>query len=126
MATKIKRLDLSVGGVDYYLEQANTKKVELSYSTDGYFLSPNQFYVLGNPKDGEYFTIMRKTVDENEGISNHYMLRFTYPEDCPGVIFSDWPLTWYGGSAPEWVVGNTYEISILDNIALFAELEPNA
>lgn len=123
MAVRVEKLELSIGGTDYYLEQASIKKVELSYSADGYFLSPNQFYVLRSPKDGEYFQIMRKAVDEKEGVSNHYMLRFTYPEDCPGVIFSDWALTWYGGEAPTWTTGNTYEISIVDNIALWAEFE---
>lgn len=64
--------------------------------------------------------------DETEGIVNHYMIRFTAGEGGQ-IIFdnSTWgTLIWYGGEAPAWTVGNTYEISIVDNIALWAEIEP--
>ena len=51
------------------------------------------------------------------------MIRFKAGEGCT-VDFLKFTLQWYGGSEPEWVKGNTYEISIVDNIALWAEFEP--
>lgn len=57
------------------------------------------------------------------GIVNNYMVRFTAGEGCV-VNFLDFTLQWYGGGVPEWITGNTYEVSIVDDIALWAEFEP--
>lgn len=56
------------------------------------------------------------------GIVNNYMVRFTAGDDL-AVIFSEMDIKWYGGDVPTWTAGNTYEISIVDNIALWAEFE---
>lgn len=56
------------------------------------------------------------------GIVNNYMVRFTAGEGCV-VNFFNFELQWYGGNKPTWTAGNTYEVSIVDNIALFAEIE---
>lgn len=60
--------------------------------------------------------------DNIEGIVNNYMIRFTAGEGTV-LIFSGEEVKWYGGEAPTWTAGNTYEISIVDNIALWAEFE---
>lgn len=62
------------------------------------------------------------------GIVNNYMIRFTAGASGTDmdVQFIDFAIQWYGGSQPDWVAGNTYEISIVDDIALWAEFEPNA
>lgn len=110
--------------VDSQLEKIGTNVTEIAYRYDGYMISPNEMSLLLKPKDGEYFIIVRNLDKESSGKVNHYYIRFTYPEDCPGVIFQNWEITWYGGDIPTWTAGNTYEISIVDNIALFAEFEP--
>lgn len=61
--------------------------------------------------------------DVIEGIVNNYMIRFTAKNETV-VIFEGIDVKWYGGEAPTWTAGNTYEISIVDNIALWAEFEP--
>lgn len=61
--------------------------------------------------------------NEIGGIVNNFMIRFKAGEGCK-VDFLKFTLQWYGDSEPEWVKGNTYEISIVDNIALWAEFEP--
>ena len=61
--------------------------------------------------------------NEIDGIVNNFVIRFTAGEDC-GITFNGWTLQWYGGEAPTWTTGCTYEISIVDNIALWAEFEP--
>lgn len=58
------------------------------------------------------------------GIVNNYMVRFTAGEGCV-VNFLDFTLQWYGGDKPTWTAGNTYEVSIVDDTALWAEFEPN-
>lgn len=65
---------------------------------------------------------------EIAGIVNNYMIRFTVGEGTPDIRF-DWDgkkIQWYGGNEIEFVNGNTYEISIVNNIALWAEFEPKA
>jgi len=62
---------------------------------------------------------------DTEGIVNNYMIRFTAGDDL-AVIFGGMDIKWYGGDVPTWTSGNTYEISIVDNIALWAEFEPTA
>jgi hypothetical protein len=57
------------------------------------------------------------------GFVNNYMVRFKAGEGCD-VKFFGFTLQWYGGDDPEWTKGNTYEISIVDDIALWAEFEP--
>ena len=80
-------------------------------------ISPNTMYVWGSVTA---LTITKGT--ENAGIVNNYMIRFTAGEGCV-VTFSGFELDWFGGEAPTWTAGNTYEISIVDNIALWAEFE---
>ena len=53
------------------------------------------------------------------------MIRFTAGEGTV-LIFEGEEVKWYGGEAPTWTADNTYEISIVDNIALWAEIEPAA
>lgn len=60
-----------------------------------------------------------------DGIVNNYMIRFTAGVGTV-LIFNGENVKWYGGNIPEWVPGNTYEISIVDNIALWAEFETTA
>lgn len=63
------------------------------------------------------------------GFVNNYMIRFTVAgEGTPDIRF-DWgreKIQWYGGNEIEFVNGNTYEISIVNNIALWAEFELKA
>lgn len=57
---------------------------------------------------------------EVSGVVNEYIVRLTCTADV-AVTFSGWTLVWYGGNAPTFAAGKTYEISIIDNIALWAE-----
>lgn len=80
-------------------------------------ISPNTMYVWGSVVA---LTITKGT--DIAGIVNNYMIRFTAGEGCT-VTFGGFELDWFGGEAPTWTAGNTYEISIVDNIALWAEFE---
>lgn len=60
--------------------------------------------------------------DDIADIVNNYMIRFT-AGDSAAVIFNGMNVKWYGGEVPTWTAGNTYEISIVDNIALWVEIE---
>ena len=62
---------------------------------------------------------------EVSGVVNSYLIRFTASEGC-AIAFDGFALNWYGGSVPTWNAGNTYEINIVDNLALWAEFTPSA
>ena len=61
---------------------------------------------------------------EISGTVNNFMIRFKAGEGCV-VNFLGFALQWYGGDKPTWTAGNTYEVSIVDDTALWAEFEPN-
>lgn len=82
-------------------------------------IQPNVMNVWGEVTD---LTITKTKDDDVKGIVNNYMIRFTAGEGTI-LIFEEENVKWYGGDAPEWTAGNTYEISIVDNIALWAEFE---
>lgn len=80
-------------------------------------IAPNVWNVWG-----EVTSLNVTKGSEISGIVNNYMVRFKAGEGCV-VNFLDFELQWYGGNKPTWTAGNTYEVSIVDNIALFAEIE---
>ena len=94
------------------------KGVPVVAQTTDATIAPNVWNVWGEVTS---LNITKGT--EIAGIVNNFMVRFTAGEGCV-VNFLDFTLQWYGGGVPEWAVGNTYEISIVDNIALWAEFEP--
>lgn len=79
---------------------------------------PNVMYALGTLTGSVTFALAAAT----SGIVNHYFWSFTAGSTAPTIT---WPsgLTWVGGSAPELTAGNHYEISVLDGVAAFLEVE---
>jgi hypothetical protein len=91
----------------------------VSQTTDA-TIAPNVWNVWGEVAS---LTITKGT--DIDGVVNNYMVRFTALEGA-AITFDGFSLSWFGGEAPTWTAGNTYEISIVDNIALWAEIEPTA
>jgi hypothetical protein len=58
---------------------------------------------------------------EESGKVNNYFFKVTFPESAGGSLDFDWDITWYGGEVPTWQAGKTYEVSIIDGLALWAE-----
>lgn len=51
---------------------------------------------------------------------NHYFVRFKAGANTT-VTFEGFALQWYAVDAPTWINGKTYEVSIINNLALWAE-----
>lgn len=96
------------------------KGVPIVSQTTNATIAPNVWNVWG-----EVTTLTITKGNDIDGVVNNYMVRFTALEGA-AITFSGFSLSWYGGEAPTWTAGNTYEISIVDNIALWAEIEPAA
>lgn len=60
-----------------------------------------------------------------DGELNHYFVRFKVGTPAEGesiqITFAGFSLTWYAVNVPAWVSGKIYEISIINNLALWAE-----
>ena len=91
----------------------------VSHTTDA-IIAPNVWNVWGEVAS---LTITKGT--DIDGVVNNYIVRFTTLEGAI-INFNGFSLSWFGGEVPTWTAGNTYEISIIDNIALWAEIEPTA
>lgn len=59
---------------------------------------------------------------EIPSVVNIYIVRFDAGAEC-AVTFEGWgtELRWVGGNAPALAEGKTYEITIIDNLAMFVE-----
>ncbi len=86
----------------------------VSQTTDA-TIAPNVWNVWG---EVAALTITKGA--EVSGVVNSYLIRFAAAEGC-AITFDGFTLQWYGGSVPTWNAGSTYEINIVDNLALWAE-----
>lgn len=73
-------------------------------------------------EQNEYFLEVNLATDDTQDFK-HYFMRFSIPNDNFDMIYIMFfdSITWYGGNEPEWQAGKTYEISIIDGLAMWAE-----
>lgn len=78
---------------------------------------PNVMYTLGTLTGSVTFTLAAGT----SGIVNHYYWTFDTGSTAPTIT---WPsgLTWNGGSAPTITASKHYEISVLNNVAIYIQV----
>lgn len=80
-------------------------------------IAPNTFNIW--PTAVSALTITKGT--EKPNVVNMYAVRFTAAIDnCP-IVFEGFALDWCG-SEPCFMAGVTYEVNIIDNIAIWAEI----
>ena len=96
-------------------------KTTIVTETEGlasYAISPNVLTKLGTLASS--VTLSLDTSKEEAGVSNVYDIVFTTPADAPSIT---WPegISWIGGSAPTIAGEKTYEVSIMDNLAIYGE-----
>lgn len=94
------------------------KGVPIVSQTGDATIAPNVLNVWG-----EVTSLNIAKGNDIDGITNLYLIRFVVGENLQ-VSFTGFDLLWYGGSVPTWNVGSTYEINIVDNLALWAEFTP--
>lgn len=58
--------------------------------------------------------------EEKPNVVNIYIIRFDAGDDC-AVKLEGWSCKWVGGSEPALTKGKTYEITIIDNLAMYVE-----
>ena len=96
-------------------------KTTIVTETEGlasYAVSPNVLTKLGTLASSVTFSL--DTSKEESGVTNIYDIIFTTPTDAPSIT---WPegISWIGGSAPAIAGGKTYEVSIMNNLAIYGE-----
>jgi hypothetical protein len=78
-------------------------------------MEPNRLYII----NGQVSSVSVSSVKNIKGAYNEYMLQFTAGTDC---TFS-WPntLKWANNLAPIFEANKTYNISILNNLGVWAQ-----
>ena len=96
-------------------------KTAIVTATEGnasYTISPNVLTKLGTLASS--VTLSLDISKEESGVTNIYDIIFTTPTNAPSIT---WPesISWIGGSAPTIAGEKTYEVSIMDNLAIYGE-----
>ena len=96
-------------------------KTAIVTATEGlasYTISPNVLTKLGTLASSVALSL--DTSKEESGVTNIYDIIFTTPTNAPSIT---WPegISWIGGSAPTIAGGKTYEVSIMNNLAIYGE-----
>ena len=96
-------------------------KITVVTETEGntsYTISPNVLTKLGTLASS--VTLSLDISKEESGVTNIYDIIFTTPTNAPSIT---WPegISWIGGSAPTIAGEKTYEVSIMDNLAIYGE-----
>lgn len=83
-----------------------------------YSINPNMLTKLGTLASN--VTLSLNTASEEAGVVNVYDIIFATPTTAPSIT---WPegISWVGGAAPSIAGGKTYEVSIMDNLAILGE-----
>ena len=106
----------------YMADKSNIAlKTAIVTETEGlasYAISPNVLTKLGTLASS--VTLSLDTSKEESGVTNIYDIIFTTPTNAPSIT---WPegISWIGGSAPTIAGGKTYEVSIMNNLAIYGE-----
>ena len=99
------------------------KKVVLEGDTS-YTINPNEYNILN---DLDYNVIINKGDEIDPSVVSMYIVKLTIAAGLtglPSVEFNGWEnLKWYTGTAPTYVAGGTYEITIIDSVALWTEIQ---
>ena len=96
-------------------------KTTIVTETEGnasYTISPNVLTKLGTLASSVILSL--DISKEESGVTNIYDIIFSTPTNAPSIT---WPegISWIGGSAPTIAGGKTYEVSIMNNLAIYGE-----
>ncbi len=99
------------------------KKVVLEGAAS-YTINPNEYNILNNL---DYNVVINKGDEIDPSVVSMYIVKLTITTglmELPSIEFNGWEnLKWYTGAAPKYVAGGTYEISIIDSVALWTEVQ---
>lgn len=101
---------LTMGGQTWALDCP-----KVPYDADA-TIDPNVYNDFGTIDGTRTIT---KGIDK-PNVVNIYIIRFTAGADC-AVELDGWSCKWVGGNVPTLAEGKTYEITIIDNLAMFVE-----
>lgn len=93
----------------------NSSKKIVNFSSTALSMDPNTYYISSTPLSSLTITLNEPT---DNTIINEYLLEFTV--NSGATINFPSSLKWANGEIPTFENGNTYQISIVNNLAIFA------
>lgn len=105
-----KAYTLTMGGQTWALDCP-----KVTHTTDA-TIDPNVYNDFGTINGTRTIT---KGTDKPD-VVNIYIIRFTAGTGCK-LVLKEWSCKWVGGKEPACTEGNTYEITIIDNLAMYVE-----
>lgn len=108
-----KAYTLTMGGKTWALD---CPKENFTEGTRSATIKPNVYNSFGTIS----YELTITKGSEKPNVVNMYIIRLVAGADC-AVTFNDWSLKWVGGNAPTLTEGKTYEITIIDNLAIYVE-----
>lgn len=105
-----KAYTLTMGGQTWALDCP-----KITYDTDA-TIEPNVYNDFGTIAGTRTIT---KGIDK-PNVVNIYIIRFTAGTGCAIELYG-WSCKWAGGNEPAYTEGNIYEITIIDNLAMYVE-----
>lgn len=109
-----KAYTLTMGGKTWALD---FPKVDIS-NKDSNVIEPNTYNDMGMLRSWNEIA----KGEDKPNVCNIYMIRCYVNEgitNAPTVVFDGWELKWANNAPPKFEAGKTYEITIIDNFAMY-------
>lgn len=100
---------------DAIIELNKGTKKEITIPQNGFVA--NIFYSLGEISQDTTFVLV---APEDNTVLNEYLIQFSIGNTVPTITFPN-GLSWLNGETPTLNANKTYQLSIVDNLAILAE-----
>ena len=103
-----------------YVDSVSNIPVRTTYYWSSEKLSPNIYYVVSGTPSSVNLYLETPT---NNTILNNYMIEFTTPGLSEFTLYADADIKWANGEVPVFEPGKTYQISIINKLAVISNFE---
>lgn len=107
--------------VKSYIDSATNVPQTTIYRTyNDTYLSPNTYYKVTSEVSSLYLQLETPT---DTSILNNYMIEFTTSATSAFTLYASGDIKWANGIVPTFDLGCTYQISIINNLAVISMFE---
>lgn len=104
----------------YIDSKVNIPYVTLYGTYSDTYLEPNKYYKVTSERTSVYIQLQTPT---DTSILNNYMIEFTTSATSSCTLYTSGDIKWANGVVPTLELGCTYQISIINNLAVISMFE---